>query len=450
MRHTPNPVHVLEQIAEAWNQAGVDYAVTHGLGRYPTGVGRDLDVMFTAQSVLKSLSIASQVLEDNGYSIAFPHPIWGRRVVGVHTTGAASSAIEIHGITSVGWSNVCFAGRPRPTEMTGPFRVDPWASFAKRVLLPLLAEGETTFDARPGDFCFASQAEAAAVRRELPRHLGQEDSAAIAGAVQLGQPRLLAGNLRAIRRRLRMKALCRQPGRSSARLFRVCTRRLWQFRAPCGPIIALLGPDGAGKTTAIAALQQSALTVFTRVTVRHWRPGLLPLRSSHANPGGGRTAPAGQPRPEAGHGAWRLWHWAKLLYYFADYQLGHALRDVWDSSRQRLIVYDRWASDMFVDPHRYGLASACGTLLLSRWVPRPDVIVLLTATPSEIYGRKQELTVPEIEAQLSRCERLSQLGLIDQKLDAGRRPAELAASLLSLALRAFVSKNQHVPEPHDG
>ena len=426
----------------------MEYAVTHGLGPYPMGVGRDLDVMFSSRSAAKSLSIASRVLEENGYSIAFPHPIWGRRVVGVHTSGAASSAIEIHGIASVGWSNVCFAGCPRPTETTGPFRVDPWASFAKRVLLPLLAEGETTFDARPGDFRFASQAEASAVREQLPRHLGREYSAAIAGAVQLGQPRLLAGNLRAIRRRLRMHAFWRQPGRSSARLFGVCTRRLWQFRAPCGPIVALLGPDGAGKTTAIAALQQSALSVFTRVSVRHWRPGLLPLRSRHAIPGGGRIA-AGQPRPEAGRGVWRLSHWAKLLYYFADYQLGHALRDVRDSSRQRLIVYDRWASDMFVDPYRYGLASACGTLLLSRWVPRPDVIVLLTGTPSEIYGRKQELTVPEIEAQLSRCERLSQMGLIDQKLDAGRRPAELAASLLSLALRAFLAKNQHVPESRD-
>ncbi len=37
-----NKVAVLEAVAAAWNQAGIIYAVAHGIDGYPATIGRDL------------------------------------------------------------------------------------------------------------------------------------------------------------------------------------------------------------------------------------------------------------------------------------------------------------------------------------------------------------------------------------------------------------------------
>jgi hypothetical protein len=62
-----------------------------------------------------------------------------------------------------------------------------------------------------------------------------------------------------------------------------------------------------------------------------------------------------------------------------------------------------------------------------RLLPRPDLIVNLTAPPHVIRERKQELTLPQIEQELLAWSSLRVPNM--QTLDATRRPQDVATQI---------------------
>ena len=89
---------------------------------------------------------------------------------------------------------------------------------------------------------------------------------------------------------------------------------------------------------------------------------------------------------------------AKLLYYFADWWLGHLILVLPAKWRGAVIVFDRDFSDLVVDQRRY-LVRGVGTLaqLLRRLAPRADVTFVLDADPHTVHARKPELPVTELQ-----------------------------------------------------
>jgi hypothetical protein len=124
--------------------------------------------------------------------------------------------------------------------------------------------------------------------------------------------------------------------------------------------------------------------------------------------------------------------------------LGHFLKDRIDSSLQRLVLYDRCALDMSVDPHRYGLASARGTRWLWKLSPKPDLVVLLYDHPERIHRRKPELTVEEIEHQLQQWLHLAESGEVDAIVQVNSPPEKIADQLRELIVEALLLKNRRL------
>src|SRR5438309_2691057 len=129
----------VEKVAEAWNSAGIDYAVLHGIEHYPDEVGRDLDVLVSRRDSKRALVVATRTLHEQGYVVASPSPIWGRRVIAA-PSGEWADALEIHTITRLPWRAVVVADRPGPTARIGPFAFDEWGSFAKRVVMSIFSD----------------------------------------------------------------------------------------------------------------------------------------------------------------------------------------------------------------------------------------------------------------------------------------------------------------------
>src|ERR1700676_4213281 len=121
--------------------------------------------------------------------------------------------------------------------------------------------------------------------------------------------------------------------------------------------IALVGPDGVGKSPPIALIRdwfERELPDY-RVELRRWRPGLLPdLGWFIGKPS--VTVKAAKPRRNAGR-----FHGLRVFYYYWDFLLGAWWKDQIRTPPATVVIYDRCALDMKVDPVRFGLSSARGT-----------------------------------------------------------------------------------------
>lgn len=167
------------------------------------------------------------------------------------------------------------------------------------------------------------------------------------------------------------------------------TPLLVPFRAR-GRTVALLGPDGAGKSTVSDALEQA----FPFHRVRRLYLGLYSPKTRFRGPGILRLP-------------------ARLVWLATTRAqiLRHRLRG-------RVIVLDRHTYDALLErPARPGLLARIRLAILARGAPRPDVLVLLDAPGAVMAERKPEHTADELEAERKRylqlAERLGDVLVLD-------------------------------------
>lgn len=187
--------------------------------------------------------------------------------------------------------------------------------------------------------------------------------------------------------------------RNSAESFRqrlrtVPIRALHQLRRvlnPTGGWIAIMGPDGAGKSAAIGSIREQFRFAYHRVNCFHLRPKSIHFgKDTH----GVVTDPHGKP-PRG----WIL-SVAKAFFLIADYWLGYLAQIVPSMQRSQLIVFDRYIYDLLVDHRRVRYGGPSWLLrLAARIVPHPQLVILLDAPPDVLWSRKQEVEFNEVMRQ---------------------------------------------------
>lgn len=189
-----------------------------------------------------------------------------------------------------------------------------------------------------------------------------------------------------------------------------------------GRLIILVGPDGVGKTT------------IARAVIEHY-PG--PAAYFHflppvCGPLARAPAPDSTLRPaKAGPGGSRLLGWIRLLRNATRCWAGYVSTVRPALNRRWLVVGDRWMYGYLVQPDALKFR---GPGLLARTVvrllPRPHLIINLSAPPHLIRVRKQELTVAQIERELRAWSALRLPNL--QTVDATAPPRAIAEEILGL------------------
>lgn len=164
-------------------------------------------------------------------------------------------------------------------------------------------------------------------------------------------------------------------------------------------IVALLGPDGAGKSTLAEALQVAFRGHGLQVETRHLTFGTIrrrqnqpPIRMPHAKPARGTLA-----------------SFLKLTQLTIDYYIGFAVR-VFTRSTPRVVILDRCLLDLAVDPLRYR-SSSRGIVIRALWriLPGRRFVFVLDLPPAVTRAR-----VVEVSASESFRQRAAYLELVQQ------------------------------------
>ena len=286
-------------------------------------------------------------------------------------------------------AKACLAARVRQGPL---WRLAPGDELWALLLHYLLDKGTIPIDRRRAVLDAAEGATGAgalldAVRYHLPPTLTPEDAL---DAVRRGDE----DELTALAARLRHSWVRRQPLRARTRALAGRVRRRlgpapWSARR--GLTVALLGPDGAGKTTLAESLRRE-FVLPTRVVYM----GVLRT-----------TARARRLRRIPG---------LMLLLRLAEFtSKGLAAR--YQRRRGRLVVFDRYTYDALLAPGGERLRARLSYALIRRTCPAPDLVVVLDVPAVTMYARKGELGVARLEdfrrRYLAMRQRLPNMAVVD-------------------------------------
>lgn len=221
-------------------------------------------------------------------------------------------------------------------------------------------------------------------------------------------------------------------------------------RTRFGLFVAVIGPDGSGKTTLCNVLAEWWKTQFHFSQAIHVHGGfrVLPplkiLRRAWAKLTGKPMKPdvdftqrhsGSSVRPHS-----LIRSLAYLCYYLWDYVLGHLIV-FRHKGKNRLVIADRYFYDYFL--HLANSRLPAWLIRYANWfIPKPDLVVLLDADPEEIYRRKDELTVQEITRQQDAMREISRWLPNCIWINTGKGVAETARQAQTAMLRAMAANNR--------
>ena len=436
-------VRTAERIAELFNLHGIRYVVCNGLYYYPQNIGRDLDIIIHPEDVPLAVYLLKKVQKEFEWDFFFIrwsyHGVWQVYFVLVNSNIIKWLEVDLmcHNVNLVlGLSSLISTSIVEDNDLLfrGPFRISPIGEYFKGYFRPIYYGDINRFKYRYSLKAPDTSEVSNALRNWLGKTLFEEYIQKISGSLDE-----LQRWSRSLKWRLNLRYAFHYPLVAFRNFLwtRLLRPLLLYFFNP-GMIIAVVGPDGVGKSTSIREAIRYLNGLFD-IKVRHWRPGLLPTpgtflgrakKSENVSPSPNRKAP------------YQIEHWIRIIYYWLDYFLGYFIKDRFlPKSVIQLVIYDRHAVDTAVDPLRYRLRSEKGTSFLYRFTPRPHCIILLLDKPEKIVERKQELSIQEIEHQFAKWEELRHKGWIDAVIRVGDSPQEtgkrIVDQILDLAQQHF-------------
>ena len=187
--------------------------------------------------------------------------------------------------------------------------------------------------------------------------------------------------------------------RISQRYFDVKVQISRRFINPMGLTVAFISPDGGGKSTVINLIKETCSGVFHGVEEKYFRPRLFKNPGSYnlINP---TEEISNNPDPHSRPVNSGFKSFIRYFFYNLDFLLGHVFIIIPHKLKRRLVIYDRYYYDYYVDMKRYQYKlPKFVPRLFSFMIPTPDLVFILDAPADVIYSRKKELSLNEIERQ---------------------------------------------------
>ncbi len=183
-------------------------------------------------------------------------------------------------------------------------------------------------------------------------------------------------------------------------------RAVYRLKYPVGMYVALLSPDGGGKTSLYNLLAESCWGTFHGIEKLYFRPRLFknmghyklvnPTEEAKSNP---------NPHDVVLDGFFKSF--ARFMFYNFDFLLGYWKIVFRKRVQKKLVIFDRYYYDYYIDMFRYKYS-------LPKWMPRlfsfmiptPEIVFVLNGKPETLYSRKQELSLEELKDQTEKYKQL--------------------------------------------
>ena len=183
------------------------------------------------------------------------------------------------------------------------------------------------------------------------------------------------------------------------------------FCSNTGFNIGFTGPDGSGKTTVIDLMIAELGDVFrTAHAYYHFRPNLFGNISDVAHSAGlKKEVDKNYDQPHRGGETGKVSSLLRLGYYTVDYILGYFLKVKTYTRITRIVIFDRYFTDIICDSRRSRINLSPKFLYWfgRLFIPSLDYNILLTASTETILSRKAELDKEGIESINNKIEYLS-------------------------------------------
>ena len=181
-----------------------------------------------------------------------------------------------------------------------------------------------------------------------------------------------------------------------------------KMHKPKGVFLALLGPDGSGKSTIIQELQnriefKRQKVVFLGIRKRHGLLKFLPKVKKVPNHSLAQT----ENYPSSFESKKKLRSLFRTVYHLISYSLFYYFKIFPYLVKGYIVFGDRYFYDLLVLKDAHMSRSLKKAFLIA--MPSPNFSVLLKMDPKIIHTRKSELSVNEISRQLTEFEALGRI-----------------------------------------